>query len=121
MLKALRLTTEQALELSAVYDLFSSIMRGILTERQTINGQLSQGVHADQRVAPSQLEVSALGEVLPALERNMRQEGAAHLLVRGLVFGGLLSIVQVCRASVHSYPFFISATGLAAAAAGVQV
>ncbi|KAG2450214.1 hypothetical protein HYH02_000315 [Chlamydomonas schloesseri] len=66
-----------------------------------------------------QLEVPPEAEVLPALSRNLRKEGAAHLLLRGFMFGRTLSILQAARVMVHSYPWFPNATALTATAAGV--
>lgn len=67
-----------------------------------------------------QLEVPPEAEVLPALSRNLRKESAAHLLLRGFMFGRLLSILQAARVMVHSYPWFPNATALTAAAAGAE-
>ncbi|KAG2450215.1 hypothetical protein HYH02_000316 [Chlamydomonas schloesseri] len=66
-----------------------------------------------------QLEVPPEAEVLPALSRNLRKEGAAHLLLRGFMFGRSLSLLQAARVMVHSYPWFPNATALTATAAGV--
>ncbi|GLC44379.1 hypothetical protein PLESTB_000476000 [Pleodorina starrii] len=122
VLQSLRLTEEQLRELRAVYELFSGIMRRILAERRAVQAQLSAGLQAEPRPPlVAQQQVPPEAEVLPSLERNMRKEGAAHLLVRAFMFGRVLSIVQMCRAAVHSYPYFPNPTGLAAAATGVSV
>jgi hypothetical protein len=70
-------------------------------------------------VSHHQLEVPPEAEVLPALSRNLRKESAAHLLLRGFLFGRTLSILQAARVMVHSYPWFPNATALTATAAGV--
>ncbi|EFJ51921.1 hypothetical protein VOLCADRAFT_86913 [Volvox carteri f. nagariensis] len=121
VVQALRLTEEQLREMCAVYELFSGIMGRILAERRAIQAKLSAGLQTDPRSMAVEMHVPPEGEVLPVLERSLRKESAAHLLVRSFLFGRTLSIVQFCRAALHSYPFFPNATGLAAAAAGVRI
>ncbi|KXZ56843.1 hypothetical protein GPECTOR_1g760 [Gonium pectorale] len=126
--KMLDLTAEQVMDLSAVYSIFNELMERVMAERRSLKAQMFQDSQAQAAgpwcptplptVSPEQGTLKYF-ELLPALERNMRKESAAHLLVRGFVFGRTLSWLQFSRAAVHAYPFFPSATGIAAAAAGV--
>ncbi len=47
-----------------------------------------------------------------ALQRSMRREKAAHLLLRGFLFGRTLSVLQFVKAAVYSYPWIPSASAI---------
>ncbi|GLC35202.1 hypothetical protein PLESTM_000290400 [Pleodorina starrii] len=119
VVNTLDLSPSQVRELVAVFRLFSGIMSGLLAERRTINQHLASGLHGHQvemdvAAAMEQLRVSPECEVLQALQRSMRREKAAHLLLRGFLFGQTLSVLQFARAAVYSYPWMPDATAIVA-------
>ncbi|GFR45259.1 hypothetical protein Agub_g6365 [Astrephomene gubernaculifera] len=120
VLRTLELNPEQIRDLRAVFQLFSGIMRGILAERRDINAHLATGLHgphASVQTAMEHLTVAPECEVFKSLQRNMRREKSAHLLLRGFLFGRTLSTLQFVKAAVYSYPWFPDATALTATVA----
>ncbi|EFJ51261.1 hypothetical protein VOLCADRAFT_120496 [Volvox carteri f. nagariensis] len=119
VVRTLELSPDQIRELRAVFRLVSDIMSAVLAERKAINMRLAEGVHlhdsvADIRVAMKHLTVSPECEVLQALQRSMRREKAAHLLLRGFLFGRTLSVLQFVKAAVYSYPWMPDAAAIVA-------
>lgn len=65
-----------------------------------------QGFPYAEPAGCSPLECSvALEQLSEQLERNVRKEGAAHQLLRGIVFGHSLTTLQFACLALHSFPF----------------
>ncbi len=75
---------------------------------------LSAAPDAAAAVQTLQSQLPPEGEALPALERSLRREAELHTLVRAIVFGRLMSMLQLSRAIVHSHPFMINPVAIAA-------
>ncbi|KAG2454024.1 hypothetical protein HYH02_001065 [Chlamydomonas schloesseri] len=120
VVRTLELTPQQEAELRAVWGLYSGIMRAVVAERKGIMEKLATGLHGlsgsvqDIARMMSQMTVSAECEVMQTLQRNMRREKSAHLLLRGYLFAHTLSTLQFVKASVYSYPWLPDATAIVA-------
>ncbi|KXZ45487.1 hypothetical protein GPECTOR_54g228 [Gonium pectorale] len=120
VVRSLELSPQQVADLRAVWGLFRGIMGGLMAERRRVNEKLAAGLHgpaADVAVAMAQLTVSPECEVLQTLQRNLRREKSAHLLLRGFLFGQTLSALQFVKMAVYSWPWFPDATALVATVA----
>lgn len=115
VLRTLELSPQQQAELRGVHELFEGIMRGILAERQAINRKLADGSHGDVSEMLRQMTISTECEVLQTYMKNLRKEKAAHLLLRGFLFGHCLTVLQFVRAAVYSYPYYPDSTALVVA------
>ncbi|KAG2432462.1 hypothetical protein HXX76_008807 [Chlamydomonas incerta] len=120
VVRTLELSAHQEAELRAVWGLYNGIMRAVVAERKGIMAKLATGVHgstADIVRMMAQLTVSPECEVMQTLQRNMRREKSAHLLLRGYLYAHTLSTLQFVKASVYSYPWLPDATAIVAVVA----
>ncbi|KAG2499568.1 hypothetical protein HYH03_002513 [Edaphochlamys debaryana] len=120
VLRTLELTPTQTAELVAVYRLFEKLMASIHAERRHINAHLAKGLeaqHSEARFATAQTTVSPECEVLQMLQRSMRREKAAHLLLRGYTYGATLTALQFVKLGVYCYPHMPDANPLLGALA----
>eukprot|EP00198_Chlamydomonas_reinhardtii_P005343 XP_001694679.1 predicted protein [Chlamydomonas reinhardtii] len=120
VVRTLELSPQQEAELRAVWGLYSGVMRAVVAERGGIMATLATGVHGSTQDIVrmmSQMTVSPECEVMQTLQRNMRREKSAHLLLRGYLYGHTLTTLQFVKASVYSYPWLPDATAIVAVVA----
>jgi len=114
LVRSLELSEAQQCDLVTAYTAYRRLMAKVLHERAQISATLRAHGVLDAEAATRNTVVSPECAVLQSLINNLTRERSLGTMLRGYVYGCVLTVVQMARCAVFSYPFFPNAISMLA-------
>eukprot|EP00201_Polytomella_parva_P002697 CAMPEP_0175079974 /NCGR_PEP_ID=MMETSP0052_2-20121109/25200_1 /TAXON_ID=51329 ORGANISM="Polytomella parva, Strain SAG 63-3" /NCGR_SAMPLE_ID=MMETSP0052_2 /ASSEMBLY_ACC=CAM_ASM_000194 /LENGTH=201 /DNA_ID=CAMNT_0016350523 /DNA_START=1723 /DNA_END=2325 /DNA_ORIENTATION=- len=101
-------TPDQEAGLLCLYGLYDKAMKKLLDERRQLQQDLEQGMQIalDGNKRLQQRELHPECATLRRLSKNLQRELNLHEMMRGYLYGRMLTLLQYSKVAVHSYPYF---------------